>query len=400
MLETTAGCLGDPSCILQPNDQALLLPDLPIAVTLLLPASDTTMHSFGWMCSELGQRPGEIELHASSDGAVYRLHATIDAASAEPDGVLHERPIPPLQGGFLRVLLLASDAPAVPDRTNAVLLCQLVASEGSLSIVPSPSHPLPHSSPAQTTPLLAPAQTYQSILDSSPAPKPVPPPKTPQPPPPAQPQPQPLPQPPPQPQQSQPSPQSLPQPPPQPQQPPWQPQQPSIPQPAATTPGGGTSAIAPEAPVLLAQLGQLAVQHSASLVSLQTQLAQLSARLDAAMVRAEEHAKQREEARWRELNGRNAAWQQDIVHKLLRPQLDDMLRMLLRQQHGLGASSTLTPASGGGLGPAVPSAQPGVAAPASADPASVESLQTALEIRLAYRSHLLRLRDATARVVS
>ena len=148
--------------------------------------------------------------------------------------------------------------------------------------------------------------------------------------------------------------------------------------------------MAPDAPVLLAQLGQLTAQHSASLMSLRSQVTQLSARLDAAMRRAEEHARQREEARWRELNGRNAAWQQDVVHKLLRPQLDDMLRMLLRQQHGLGASSTLAPASGGGLGPAVPSAQP---APASTDAASVESLQTALELRLAYRSHLLRLRD-------
>ena len=360
VLETTAGCLGDPSCILQPNDQALLLPDLPIAVTLLLPATDTTMHSFGWMCSELGQRPGEIELHASPDGAVYRLHATIDTASAEPDGVLHERPIPPLQGGFLRVLLLANGAPPVPDRTNAVLLCQLAASEGSLSVVPSPSLPLLHSSP------LALAQT---TWGSSSAPQPSPSLQMPQPPP---------------------QPQSSPQPPPQPQQPPWQPPQLPIPQPARTMPGGAASVMAPDAPVLLAQLGQLTAQHSASLMSLRSQVTQLSARLDAAMRRAEEHARQREEARWRELNGRNAAWQQDVVHKLLRPQLDDMLRMLLRQQHGLGASSTLAPASGGGLGPAVPSAQP---APASTDAASVESLQTALELRLAYRSHLLRLRD-------
>ena len=92
--------------------------------------------------------------------------------------------------------------------------------------------------------------------------------------------------------------------------------------------------MAPDAPVLLAQVGQLTAQHSASLMSLQSQVTQLSARLDAAMRRAEDHARQREDARWRELNGRNAAWQQDVVHKLLRPQLDDMLRMLLRQQHG------------------------------------------------------------------
>lgn len=178
------------------------------------------------------------------------------------------------------------------------------------------------------------------------------------------------------------------------------------------------------------------------------QVAQLAARLDGALVQFEVAARRREAARWRDLCDRNAGWRDEVVGRLIRPQvrcasssslrrraaappnsrsvgqartaahglsamclscsqLDDMLRQLqqLQQRHQGSASLPDVDAQGEGAGRTQPS-QPSSACSASASTrptsgeaavdkagmASVAALQAALQERMACRTRLLRVK--------
>ena len=175
LLDTSWGCVGDPACLLQPTDQSLLLHALPFAATFFLPHRPTRPLpvSFGWRCNELGQRPSTIELYTSPDGTVYHLHAIINAAAADPDGVLHRVGIPPLAPAsiFFRVVVLL-DGGSTRDarRATVVLLSELALvsddADGATTVSAPPavvqpyadSHPPPSALPTFQLPLLPPPQ--------------------------------------------------------------------------------------------------------------------------------------------------------------------------------------------------------------------------------------------------
>ena len=156
LLDTSSGCVGDPACLQQPTDQSLLLHTLPFAATFFLPPRPTGQPlpvSFGWRCNELGQRPSTIELYTSPDGSAYHLHAIINAAAAEPDGVLHRVSIPPLAptSMFFRVVVLLDGSTRDVRRATAVLLSELALvsedADGAASVSAPPAVPPPHAVP-------------------------------------------------------------------------------------------------------------------------------------------------------------------------------------------------------------------------------------------------------------
>ena len=186
LLDTSSGCVGDPACLLQPTDQSLLLHSLPFAATFFLPPRPTGQPlSFGWRCHSLGQRPSTIELYTSPDGTAYHLHAIINAAAAEPDGVLHRVSTPPLAPTsiFFRVVVLL-DGPTRDARdarrATAVLLSELALvsddADRATSVSTPPAPPPPH---ADSYPLPSALPTFQ--LPPLPPPQPQPPPPHPPP---------------------------------------------------------------------------------------------------------------------------------------------------------------------------------------------------------------------------
>ena len=140
----------------------------------------SSCQSFGWRCHSLGQRPSTIELYTSPDGTAYHLHAIINAAAAEPDGVLHRVSTPPLAPTsiFFRVVVLL-DGPTRDARdarrATAVILSELALvsddADGATSVSTPPAPPPPH---ADSYPLPSALPTFQ--LPPLPPPQPQPPP--------------------------------------------------------------------------------------------------------------------------------------------------------------------------------------------------------------------------------